>query len=340
MTDPARSGSDRPREIRPEREETPTPRSSPPSYSRTVIGLDIGGSKIHGAAFDADLRAISHRRVANTYRDLEGLAEASAGVVAALVADVGGPVESIGIGIPGRIDPSGAVRHAVNLGVSERPFNIGRTISRRHDIPAFVENDVNAAALGAYELIKSGQDIRDLTYLSIGTGLAAGVIIDGRIHRGRRGVAGEIGHFPTGGRGPACACGLRGCLEALASGRAINRYWPDGHGRIPAAELLDAARAGNADAITVVDRLADHLARSIYLLALTYDTGCIVIGGGVSDTGPPLLDAIRGGITRLERQSRFVASLDLGRDLMLRPSPDTGVIGAAVVARRGALEAP
>ena len=93
---------------------------------------------------------------------------------------------------------------------------------RATGVPTLVENDVNAAAFGASMVMGCA----DLAYLSIGTGVAAGLIFDGRLRRGAHGVAGEIGHLPVDPGGPACECGQRGCLETVASGAAIARRWP------------------------------------------------------------------------------------------------------------------
>ena len=106
------------------------------------------------------------------------------------------------------------------------------------------------------------QPTSDLAYLSIGTGVAVGLVLDGRLRRGWRGAAGEIGHLPVAGDGPRCECGQRGCLEAVASGAAIARRWPVHDGASPAAALFDAARRGDDDAIDQRDRLVDHLAVS------------------------------------------------------------------------------
>ncbi len=112
----------------------------------------------------------------------------------------------------------------MNLGVDGEWVPLRAELEARLGLPVAVENDVNVATLGAVAL--SG--IRDLVYLSIGTGLAAGLVLDGTLRRGATGAAGEIGHVPIDPLGALCQCGQRGCLETVASGRALAEAWPSG----------------------------------------------------------------------------------------------------------------
>ena len=126
--------------------------------------------------------------------------------------------------------------------------------------------------------------------MSVGTGIAAGFVLDGRLRRGRRGLTGEIGHIPVDRSGPFCHCGQQGCLEAVASGPAIARRWPAANGQTPTVALVSAANDGNPDASAILDEVAGHLALAVTLVALTVDPEIVVLGGGVADAGEPLLD--------------------------------------------------
>ncbi len=300
-----------------------------------IVGLDIGASKIHGAAFGRDLEPLAEVRVTTGRAAFDVVADAAVGAISDLVAQRRDEVLSaIGIGIPGRVDPArGLVSDAVNLGLGAETLPLAAWIREHYDVPSFLENDANAAALGAYEMMRRDRSIDSLAFLSIGTGIAAGVIRDGHIFRGGRGVAGEIGHFPLAFDGPECVCGLRGCIESVASGKAIERAWKHRNGDPPAVALFAAAAREVPEASAIVDGLAAYLARAVYLLAVTFDTGCTVIGGGVARVGPPLRDAIVSEISRLEAASDFVASLDLAANLTLETSP-VGAVGAAAVAAR------
>ena len=303
-----------------------------------IVGLDIGGTKIHAASFVGGLKPVDHVRVETRYRDATEIADAAVAAIDRLRNRSGADSEldGIGIGIPGRVDPnSGVVRHAVNLEIGDEPLDILRRVQEEHVVPVFLENDVNAAALGAYEMVRHDRPIESLAYVSVGTGIGAGIVLGGEIYRGHHGVVGEIGHFPTSGLPTRCSCGLAGCMETTASGRAIDNAWQPNSGLSSASHLFNSASAGDEYAKGIADQVADQLALGVYLLAITFDTETTVVGGGVADVGGPFLEAIQAGIDRLAAQSEFIESLDLGKRLMLNPSADAGVIGAAAVAAHG-----
>ncbi|HEX8803769.1 MAG TPA: ROK family protein, partial [Acidimicrobiales bacterium] len=214
-----------------------------------VAGLDVGGTKTLAVATgpagtilatvrrptvsgsgDAVLRSLTE-----TLQELAG---------AAGVPDDG--FAAVGIGIPGLVDvQAGTVRYAVNLGLGATPLPLADHVGGRAQAPVVVDNDVNVAAIGAAAALRC----RDLAYLSVGTGIAAGLLLGGRLRRGARGAAGEIGHLPVDPDGPACDCGQRGCLEAVASGPALVRRWPAGEGAPSVSSaLLAAAADGDATA--------------------------------------------------------------------------------------------
>lgn len=301
-----------------------------------LIGIDIGGTKTHAAAFDHDYKTLADVRIPTDTGDPALVGSMVTDTIVELGDRIDGRgIDHIGIGIPGRIDrESGLVRQAVNLGIGDRPLDLAAHVASVSSAPCLVDNDVNVAALGARQLLDP--DRADLAYLSIGTGIAAGVILDGRLHRGRLGVAGEIGHFPVDPEGPPCECGLRGCLEAVASGAAIARQWPGTNGLSPAQSLFRSATSGDERARAVLQSVTDHLARAVYLLAITFDVGRIVIGGGVADLGRPLLAEITAGLDTLASRSPFVRSLQLPSRVTLKPEGPVGAVGAAALAAIGA----
>jgi predicted NBD/HSP70 family sugar kinase len=200
-------------------------------------------------------------------------------------------------------------------------------------VPVAVENDVNVATLGAVAL--SG--IRDLVYLSIGTGLAAGLVLDGTLRRGATGAAGEIGHVPIDPHGALCQCGQRGCLETVASGRALAEAWPSGPGQqaVPPAEaLFSAAAAGDERAIEVRGRFTAGVADAVRTLCLSVDPATIVLGGGVAHLGQPLVDAVADALRAQATSSPFLASLDLASRIRVVPADQpVAAIGAALLGR-------
>ena len=213
------------------------------------IGVDIGGTKTDAVVVDGSGTVVQQLRLSTGYGAEAVLQTAVEAVtrVAQLAGLAVSDAESIGIGIPGRVDSAaGSVAHAVNLGVDG--LDLGSELSTRLGVAVWIENDVNAAALGAYHRLEAdgwpGTHDHSMAYLNLGTGLAAGIVIAGQLWRGSRGTAGEIGHIPVDPAGPLCPCGQRGCLELMASGSAIARQWPTDHAQ-PAQQLFDAADAGD-----------------------------------------------------------------------------------------------
>jgi predicted NBD/HSP70 family sugar kinase len=243
------------------------------------------------------------------------------------LADVAGlapaSFSSIGVGVPGAVDPElGTVAHARNLAVKH--LELGPLLSAKVGSSVRIENDVNAAAIGAFHelgLVSS----QAMAYLNLGTGLAAGLVLDGELWRGSRGAAGEIGHILIDPAGPVDADGQAGSLEAMASGSGISAQWPAG-----VTDMLAAAGGGNARAIDVRERMFDTVASAVRILALTVDVDVVVIGGGISTMGEPLLTAVQAVFEKWEGDSPFIASLRLGERVRILP-PDSGAaaIGAA-----------
>lgn len=295
------------------------------------VGLDIGGTKTDAVAISAEGHVVQTLRMPTGF-GADVVLQTAVTAVDALSRATGTAIEefsSIGIGIPGSVDgDSGRVRHAVNLGLAD--LELGELLRERLGRPVRVENDVNAAALGAFHLQGLGSGT-SMAYLNLGTGLAAGLVLGGELWRGTSGVAGEIGHIPVDPAGPECPCGQRGCLELYASGSAVTRQWPSDD-PLPVQALFDAASAGDADAVAVRDRLLRGTADAARMLVLTVDVDDVVIGGGISRVGEPLLAGVRGVIAQWEAASPFLASLGLARRLRLLPVDfPAAAVGAAFV---------
>ena len=157
------------------------------------------------------------------------------------------PVAGIGVAVPGAVDiATGVVLRATNLGWENLPLK--ETLEADLGVPVEVELDVRAAALGAM-LSEVGGDVRDFVYVTIGTGIGAGIVINGKLHHGAHFCSGEIGHCVLVEDGPRCGCGQRGCFEALAAGAAI----AERAGRLVDKTALDSQMAGHADANGGID---------------------------------------------------------------------------------------
>ncbi|MFA9445906.1 ROK family protein [Egicoccus sp. AB-alg6-2] len=286
----------------------------------TAIGVDIGGSTTEVVRIGPDGGIEGHALVPT--RPGAALVD---GTIEAIrrVAPTGG-VDRIGVGIPGQVDRvDGSVGLAVNLGIDGVRLPLGSRLAAAFDAHVEVENDARAAALGAHVHLAPDADV--LVFLGIGTGVAAGVVIDGRIHRGRNGMAGEIGHVVVDPTGPACRCGQRGCLEALVSGGALRDRWPAG-GAEAAAHLFRRATVGDPDARVLADEVTAHLATAITWLVVAYGADVAVLGGGVGRIGEPLLQAVRGRLAEQASRSE-VAGFLLGPE-RIRCAPAEGPLGA------------
>jgi len=293
------------------------------------LGIDIGGTKTEAVAID-DAGGLAQRiRLATGFGSVAVLETAVAAVsrIGELTGLAAAGFDSIGIGIPGMVDrASGDVSHAVNLGLER--LALGGELADRLGVDVSVENDVKAAALGAYHLMGLAGT---MAYLNLGTGLAAGIVVDGRLWRGSTGIAGEIGHIPVDPSGAICACGQRGCLETVASGSGVARQWRTDD-PLPVRALFAAAADGDKDARAITARLAEGIASAVRVLVLTVDVETLVIGGGLSHLGDRLLCDVHEVLDEWAGASPFLASLSLTERVRLVPEGSlAAAVGAALV---------
>jgi predicted NBD/HSP70 family sugar kinase len=211
-------------------------------------------------------------------------------------------------------------------------------------VPCAIENDVRAAAAGIIDRRLLG-DVADFVYLSVGTGISAGVVLGGQVHRGTRGLAGEIGHIVVDRNGPRCPCGLIGCLETVAAGPAIARAAVEAvaagretqlaaRDRVDAPDVFAAEAAGDPLAAEIVSRAGVALARAIHALVMTYDVERIVLGGGVSRSGTGLLRPINAELDAMRSASELAAEILPPDVVALSPDgADAGSWGGVSIAR-------
>jgi glucokinase len=306
--------------------------------SGVLLGIDVGGTKVSGVAVDEQRDTVIAERVA----PLDGAAidRQVLALARALLADCGGATASaIGLAVPGQVDAGrGVMRMAVNVEPGE--LAIGPIIEAALGAPCFIEHDARAVALWLHTTLGG-----DLAYLSVGTGVSAGIVVDGRLIRGTEGFAGEVGHTCVEPDGPRCACGLVGCLEAVASGPAIARQARVGidSGRAsslpadPTTEQVYLAAADGDDlASDVVRRVSLHLAHAVRGLAFAFGVPRVVIGGGVARAGSAFLDPILEILDRERLASALVRQAIPPHAVeLLSRDRDAGASGAIAVARIG-----
>lgn len=296
------------------------------------IGIDVGGTKTESVVLDGRGTVVARDERPTGFGLVQVLDTVDA-AVASLVrqhdAQDAVPV-SIGVGIPGLVDRrTGTVLHAVNLGIGE--CALADKLTSRLGAPVTIENDVNAAALGAYRALLRGDPSLpgSLAFLNVGTGLAAGIVIGGGLLSGSRGTAGEIGHLPVRSDGPRCRCGQTGCLEAVASGLAVATRWPSS-AEHPVLELLRASSQGYPAAQRVAGDLVDGIAAAIRMVVVAFDVEHVVVGGGLTKAGSALRDPILRRLGSWAEESPFLRAIDVpGRVAFGAPIDAVAAVGAA-----------
>ena len=303
-----------------------------PRHEDVTVGVDVGGTSTRIVVFSDVGEQIDARTSATPVGGRALLDHLGDGITESVAVD-SRRLTGVGVGIPGGVAVDGTVSMALNIGV-EQPLALGPLLESRLGVPVHVENDVNAAALGAYVRLGAGVG-SSLAYLSIGTGLAAGFVIGGEIVRGSHGAAGEIGHILLPHGHEPCQCGQVGCIETVASGRALAARMRAAGIDGRADDLWSAADAGHAAAIAIRDEAVAALAWCCQAVLLMLDVDQIVIGGGVGiGLGPRLIDPITAALAEREQRSPFLASIGLSQRLITSPSGiEVGALGADRSAR-------
>ncbi|GDY32101.1 glucokinase [Gandjariella thermophila] len=300
--------------------------------TRQVVAVDVGGTETKAALVAGTARsvtALAHRR-RRTPRagDGEATAKAVVGAVGELVDELAGaadgPVEAAGVVLPGVVDDRRGVGvFSANLGWREFPF--AGELRGRLGLPVAFGHDVRAGGLAEYRL-GAARGLTDAVVMPIGTGIAAALVVGGRLHSGG-GRAGEIGHVDVG-HGEPCGCGQRGCVEAVASSAAIARRYTERTGRPVrgAVDVAGAVRSGDADALTVWRDAVDALARGLLLVATLLDPQAVVLGGGLALAGETLVAPLR---ARLDELATFQRRPEIR---LAELGDEAGCLGAALLA--------
>lgn len=302
------------------------------------FGIDIGGTTVKCGLFqtDGELREkweIVTRTEENGKEILPDVAKAILDKMAEK--QIGkDQVSGVGIGVPGPVIGEREVAVAVNLhwGYTMLADELESLLG---GIPVKVGNDANVAALG--EMWKGGgEGTKNLIMATLGTGVGGGIIVDGKIITGSHGAGGEIGHACVDPEETeSCNCGNKGCLEQMASATGIVRLGNKilaecqentvlEKDTLSAKTIFDAYKEGDAVAAKIVDKFAGFLGNALAIFACVVDPEVIVIGGGVSKAGQPLIDAIE----KYFRRDAFVTCKDTPI-VLAKLDNDAGIFGAA-----------
>lgn len=333
-----------------------SPGPADPAAAAT-LGIDVGGTKMLGLALDASGRVLAEDRLPSPHplgapagdpaagaALLDGLATLVGRLADGLTRAGRGPAAALGIGVPGLVDDTGALRFAPNLPAGDG-VAIADRMADRLGMRVVADNDATCAAVAEW-VLGAASGTGQAVVVTLGTGIGGGLVCDGRVMRGTNGFAGEIGHMVVDPSGPLCTCGKRGCWERFASGSGLARLAREAAhaGRLgsvvhlagddPEAvrgeHVTAAALGGDPEAQAVLDELGWWIALGLSNLALVLDPEVVVLGGGLVEALGLIIDGVRTTlVTMLEpggsRPEIRVVPAALGEQ--------AGAVGAALVAR-------
>lgn len=287
--------------------------------ARHLVSLDLGERTFTAAL--VNLRGTIRRRAS---RDLDGgNVNAAVGLVTDLIDEILGgehqQILGISVGTPGIVESDGTIRWALNLSLGD--LRLGDILRSRYGLPTIVANDAWAAAIATYLLRGNGRP-SNLVAINVGSGIGAGLVLDGELFEGDRRGAGEIGHIVVDPGGAECHCGRHGCLETVASAPAVLRAAAGaGLATTNLVDLGSLAAAGDPAALAIVQAAGTALGNAIAHLLGALDVREIVVHGSVTALGEPWLSAIRDEATSrslgpLARETLLIDG-GLGEDLTL-----------------------
>lgn len=312
------------------------------------LGIDIGGTNIAAGVVDENYNIVSKSKVkTNSSRGYEAVLEdiVIAGQQAVKEADLMiGDMSWVGMGCPGTCNiETGLVEYANNLKWENVPLQ--KYVGEALKIPAYIENDANAAALGEY-YAGAAKGAKSAIVITLGTGLGAGIIIDGKLFSGSNYAGAEIGHTVINVDGEQCTCGRKGCFETYCSATALVKFTkraieenPDTlmiklseeEGKVSGRTAFKAAKAGDKAGQEVVDYFIKNLACGIINTINIFQPNMLCIGGGVSNEGDNLLNPLK---ERIRKEVYSKNSSNNTEIVLCKLGNNSGIIGAALLGKQ------
>ncbi|GAA3804524.1 ROK family transcriptional regulator [Cellulomonas soli] len=206
-------------------------------------------------------------------------------------------VVGIGIGVPAPVDEGTGMLSVRGLMRGWDEVHIAHVMAKRLARPVYVDNDANLGAL-AESAVGAAREYRDSVYVRASYGTGAGIVINGNVHRGFAGTAGEIGHVPVDPQGDICRCGSRGCLDTVVGARALVEPLRASHGNLTLRDVVQRANAGDPGCAQVIQDAGSSIGAVVSALAMAVNPQCIVVGGELAETGEVLLAPMRDAIRR------------------------------------------
>lgn len=310
------------------------------------IGIDVGGTNIKAGLVN-EKGEILHRAQAPTgaNRPSEEIG-ADIGRLAASVRDMAGltdvDIVSCGIGMPGACsDKEGKVLYTANINFKDYPLK--ETVQREINVPVHLANDANCAALGEYYMLE--EQVEDMVFITLGTGVGGGLVLNGKLYAGFNGIAGEVGHIMLRDGGEMCGCGRRGCWEAYASVTALIRQTkayalshPESEVRracgadfeeLSGKTAFELAKLGDAGAKEIVDNWITYVADGVTDMVNIFQPKLLLIGGAISREGDALMVPLREKV----EADMYKSCVEKTEIRAARLGNDAGLIGAAFLGK-------
>jgi glucokinase len=310
-----------------------------------TIGIDVGGTKVLGGVVDESGNILEKARRDTPRQGGSDLTKSIAEVALELMRNH--KVSAVGVSAAGFVSSDRKTMLATPNIAGWNGVNLDSELTELIGTDVVIENDGNAAAWGE-AVFGAGRGEAHMLMLTVGTGIGSGIVVNGQLHRGAYGIAGEIGHMRVVPEGHLCGCGARGCFEQYASGSGLMRHvreaiaaTPDiarnllalGDGTIEGLKghhVTEAARAGDVVALAAFNTTAQWLGAGIASLSVILDPSIVVIGGGVVDAGEILLEPTR---ANMERKMPFSGKHPSPKLVAAKLGNDAGLVGAADLAR-------
>ena len=303
-----------------------------------TIAIDIGGTHIRVAAYEANSTTpIAHHKT-KSLAQTPGVYDRLAEAIQHIWQD--GQVSAIGIASPGPLDPhAGVILDTPNI-LEWDNFPLVAKLTEQFGVPVYLDNDANMAGLAEWQY-GAGKGHRDLVYLTISTGIGGGVISDGQLIQGYRGMGAELGHMLIDPNGPLCGCGQHGHIESFSSGPSIVRYFNEQlnagqksslqtHPNLGTAELAKAALTGDTLASSAFSRAGHYLGIAVANFLAIFDPSILIFGGGVSQVGDLLFKPFEESLRKHVFHPHYMDDLVITKVAL---GDDAGLLGALALAR-------
>lgn len=271
-----------------------------------VIGIDLGGTKINGALADLEGNILSQSTLpTNAFEGDKAVLGRIFDVIETVMKEAGKSseeVKAIGIGSPGPLDAKkGLIITTPNLPFKD--FQLVKPIVEKFNIPTYLDNDANVAAIGEY-MLGAGKGTNNMVFFTVSTGIGGGAVLDGKVYRGSTSNALELGHWTVLPEGPRCNCGNYGCVEAIASGTNIARQAREAvekgletslknYDKVTSYEVYLEAKNGDKVSKDILDYSFNYLGIAVANAITAFDPDMVVIGGGVSQMGDVMFDKVK-----------------------------------------------